>query len=142
MAEPLVPDDKPAANPLLDTVDLMLRQIDTLIDWGDQVGEARDGLAARRAPLRPVLGYADVVAFLVRNRPRVPEAEAGAVLRRRRGREYLVQTFFLDADNAPVRGTGTPAPVWVCRTRQLDEELSAAFGDKDLIIFGKAVPSC
>ncbi|MDW6060401.1 hypothetical protein SAZ11_23370 [Streptomyces sp. FXJ1.4098] len=58
------------------------------------------------------------------------------MLRRRSGREYLVQTFFLDAEGTPLHGTGAAdAPVWVCRAQRLDEELAAAFGDTDLIVF-------
>ena len=124
------------ADRVLETADRVFRRIVRLMDLGDRVGEARSGLGAKRAPLRPVLGYSDVVAFLVRNRAAVPEATGGAVLRRRSGREYLVQTFFLDAEGTPLRSTGTAdAPVWVCRAQRLDEELAAAFGDTDLIVF-------
>ncbi|NUS89502.1 MAG: hypothetical protein HOY75_44070 [Streptomyces sp.] len=124
------------ADRVLETADRMLHGIVRLMDLGDRVGEARSGLGAKRAPLHPVLGYSDVVAFLVRNRAAVPEAAGGAVLRRRSGREYLVQTFFLDADGTPLHDTGAAdAPVWVCRAQRLDEELAAAFGDTDLIVF-------
>ncbi|MDX3226103.1 hypothetical protein [Streptomyces sp. ME19-01-6] len=124
------------ADRVLETADRMLRRIVRLMDLGDQVGEAKSGLSARRVPLHPVLGYSEVVAFLVRNHAAVPQAAGGAVLRRRRGREYLVQTFFLDAEGTPLRGTGTAdAPVWVCRAQRLDEELAAAFGGTDLIVF-------
>ncbi|MEU0804616.1 hypothetical protein [Streptomyces sp. NPDC005970] len=121
---------------LLDTADRMLRRIVRLVELGDRVDEARSGLVAKRLPRHPVLGYSDVVAFLVRNRATVPEAAGGAVLRRRRGREYLVQTFYLDADGTPLhRAEQAEAPVWVCRAQRLDEELAAAFGDADLIVF-------
>ncbi|MFI1849723.1 hypothetical protein [Streptomyces sp. NPDC020480] len=121
---------------LLDTADRMLRRIVRLMELGDRVDEARSGLVAKRLPRHPVLGYSDVVAFLVRNRATVPEAAGGAVLRRRRGREYLVQTFYLDADGTPLhRAEQAEAPVWVCRAQRLDEELAAAFGDADLIVF-------
>ncbi|MFI0729184.1 hypothetical protein ACH4S9_09170 [Streptomyces sp. NPDC021225] len=121
---------------LLDTADRMLRRIVRLVELGERVDEARSGLVAKRLPRHPVLGYSDVVAFLVRNRATVPEAAGGAVLRRRRGREYLVQTFYLDADGTPLhRAEQADAPVWVCRAQRLDEELAAAFGDADLIVF-------
>ncbi|MEU5101985.1 hypothetical protein AB0H07_06795 [Streptomyces sp. NPDC021354] len=121
---------------LLDTADRMLRRIVRLMELGERVDEARSGLVAKRLPRHPVLGYSDVVAFLVRNRATVPEAAGGAVLRRRRGREYLVQTFYLDADGTPLhRAEQAEAPVWVCRAQRLDEELAAAFGDADLIVF-------
>ncbi|GAA2347567.1 hypothetical protein [Streptomyces violaceusniger] len=100
------------------------------------------GTGARRVSPRGVVRYRDVVSFLVRNRPRAPEAAAGAVLRRRQGPVFVVQTFFLDQEGVPLGDTEASGPVWVCRARRLDEELCAAFGDKDLIIFGEAGPSC
>ncbi|CDR07346.1 hypothetical protein [Streptomyces iranensis] len=110
---------------------------------GRERGQGRErGRGARRVSPRGVLRYRDVVSFLVRNRARAPEAAAGAVLRRRQGPVFVVQTFFLDQEGVPLADTEASAPVWVCRARRLDEELCAAFGDKDLIIFGEAGPSC
>ncbi|MBL1098991.1 hypothetical protein [Streptomyces coffeae] len=147
--------DGAAADRLLGTADTMLRRIESLISWGDRIGEARDELNAKRPPLREVLGYADVVDFLVTNHPKAPGATAGAVLRRRQGGEFLVQTFFLGQDGTPLADghhrtsqgggdgdNGPPAPLWICRARRLDAELSDAFGDTDLIVFGEAAPSC
>ncbi|WP_432038996.1 hypothetical protein [Streptomyces cucumeris] len=175
MSEHRAARDGATSDRLLGTADTMLRRIESLINWGDRISEARDELNAKRPPLRDVLGYADVVDFLVTNHSRAPGATAGAVLRRRAGHEYLVQTFFLDEDGTPLGdgrgesddhredrrnrehreprrgrvrdgggdgGTGAPAPVWICRARRLDDELSDAFGDTDLIVFGEAAPSC
>ncbi|MGW4077725.1 hypothetical protein ACWELB_30230 [Streptomyces asiaticus] len=137
---------------LLGTFDVTLRGTDARLECrspGARSNRERDrergrgrGRGARRVSPRGVLRYRDVVSFLVRNRPRAPEAAAGAVLRRRQGPVFLVQTFFLDQEGVPLGDTEASAPVWVCRARRLDEELRAAFGDKDLIIFGEAGPSC
>ncbi|MER8157298.1 hypothetical protein [Streptomyces sp. NPDC094472] len=127
----------------LGTFDVTLREVSAPLESGGRSRAAGSGRSTRRVPLRAQLTYRDVVAFLVRNRARAPEAAAGAVLRQREGPVFLVQTFFLDQEGVPLRDTGTPpAPVWVCRARRLDGELRAAFGDKDLIIFGEETPSC
>ncbi|GAA1131576.1 hypothetical protein [Streptomyces javensis] len=131
---------------LLGTFDAPLRGTDARLECrspGARSDRERGrGRGARRVSPRGVLRYRDVVSFLVRNRPRAPEAAAGAVLRRRQGPVFLVQTFFLDQEGVPLGDTEASGPVWVCRARRLDEELCAAFGDKDLIIFGEAGPSC
>ncbi|GAA1676464.1 MULTISPECIES: hypothetical protein [Streptomyces] len=141
--------DTAADGRCLGTFDGTLREASAPLECGGRsraTGSGRSTRSARstrRVPLRAVLTYRDVVAFLVRNRARAPEAAAGAVLRQREGPVFLVQTFFLDQEGVPLRDTGTPpAPVWVCRARRLDGELRAAFGDKDLIIFGQEAPSC
>jgi hypothetical protein len=81
-----------------------------------------------------VITFRSVITYFQKNRPRDSRVKKGAILSKPNSKGYHLSLLFLDNNNNPVCGSdGKP---YGCELvgKQLDDELSEAFGNNNLII--------
>lgn len=93
-----------------------------------------DHLRSARPLRRDTLSLGDVFQFFAANRAASPRAAAGAVVRTDDPGGTLVLLMFLDTDHTPLVSGPGAAPVGAFLVKNLDPELEAAFGTKNVIV--------
>jgi X-X-X-Leu-X-X-Gly heptad repeat protein len=118
--------------------------VNSLRDLAGDLADAVHSLAEGRPPRIEELTMTDVVGFFVGNKGAAPAAAAGVILRgndQPAGRHdpdaaeavYLVHLFFLDSGGQPLITAGDPRRTYL--TPRFDDELAAAFGANNIVIF-------
>jgi hypothetical protein len=118
--------------------------VSSLRDLAGDLADALHSLAEGRPPRIEELTMTDVVGFFVDNKGAASAAVAGVVLRgsdEPAGRhdpqvpeaEYLVHLFFLDSEGRPLITARDPRRTYL--TPRFDDELAAAFGANNIVIF-------
>ncbi|WP_037677966.1 hypothetical protein [Streptomyces griseus] len=100
----------------------------------DELGQVWSALREGRPPRIDTLTLEQVVTFFVDNKGSVPDATAGAAVRRAEGDGYLVHLVYLDAQGQPLLDGGRGAPTRSYLADRLDEELAEAFGAHDALL--------
>jgi hypothetical protein len=109
---------------------------------GGGLGDCIQAVAKGRPPRVAKLTMADVVGFFVAHRSSAAAAEAAAIVRDQAnpgpqphpdGTGHLVHLFFLDKEGRPLLGAHGPARTYLAQ--QFDDELAAAFGSNNVVIF-------
>ncbi|GAA4683387.1 hypothetical protein [Phytohabitans rumicis] len=111
------------------------RRQDHLNDLLGELSRALELLAVPRAIFNRTLRYEDVITWFIDNRPRGGVAQAGAVLRGPApgGRLDIIQVF-LDGQHSVACGPGGKPYGRRLEVHALDDELSEAFGQSDLLL--------
>lgn len=81
-----------------------------------------------------IVTYESVIQYFVKDRPKDPRVQKGAILREPHPQGYHLTQMFLDAQNQPVLGRDGKPYGRQLVAKELDEELEKTFDDKDLII--------
>jgi hypothetical protein len=100
----------------------------------DHGGGTEDPLSATGVQRMETLMLSDVIMAILDSRPRFPLAASAALIRERDGADVFIYVVLLDEKRQPIfvePGTIT-AVTYV--TRQLDDDIVAAFGDRQTII--------
>jgi hypothetical protein len=82
----------------------------------------------------PVLRLAELVMAIVGCRQDLPLAAAAALVREPYGADTLVRVVFLDDEHEPLPANPLAMTTTTYVARDLDEDLAAAFGAKNVII--------
>jgi hypothetical protein len=96
---------------------------------------AAGGRPARPCP-QPVtmLKLAELLLVILDCRPRLPLAAAAALVRERCGEGTLVRVVYLDAGREPLAVDADTLMASSYLAGRLDEDLAAAFGDRNVVI--------
>lgn len=97
-------------------------------------GAAGDRPAWPRPQPVPLLKLADLLMVILDCRPRLPLAAAAALIREHCGEGTLIRIVFLDADREPLAADPDTELVTSYLAGGLDEDLAAAFGDRNVVI--------
>ena len=97
-------------------------------------GAAGDRPAWPRPQPVPLLKLAELLMVILDCRPRLPLAAAAALVRERCGEGTLVRVVFLDAGREPLAVDADTLLVTNYLAGRLDEDLAAAFGDRNVVI--------
>jgi hypothetical protein len=96
---------------------------------------AAGGWPARPCPQPvPMLKLAELLMVILDCRPRLPLAAAAALVREPYGDGLLVRVVFLDARREPLAVDADTLLVTSYLAGRLDEDLAAAFGDRNVVI--------
>jgi hypothetical protein len=97
-------------------------------------GAAGDRPAWPRPQPVSMLKLAELLMVILDCRPRLPLATAAALVRERCGADTLLRIVFLDAGREPLPVDADTLLVTSYLAGRLDEDLSAAFGDRNVVI--------
>ena len=97
-------------------------------------GAAGERPARPRPQPVPLLKLAELLMVILDCRPRLPRAAAAALVRERCGEGTLVRVVFLDARREPLAIDADTLLVTSYLAGRLDEDLTAAFGDRNVVI--------
>jgi chorismate-pyruvate lyase len=81
-----------------------------------------------------MLKLAELLMVILDCRPRLPLAAAAALVREPHGDGLLVRVVFLDARREPLAVDADTLLVTSYLAGRLDEDLAAAFGDRNVVI--------
>ena len=82
----------------------------------------------------PLLKLAELLMVILDCRPRLPLAAAAALIREHCGEGTLIRVVFLDARREPLAVDPDTQLVTSYLAGGLDEDLAAAFGDRNVVI--------
>ncbi len=127
--------DEQPDGPRVGLTEIVISQIRTLGSRFHDLGDTLESLHEGRPPAVEVLQYSQVVKFLVENQDAAPGAVAGALAREAQGDRYRTHLFFLDEEGTPIAGGKPAAPARAYDVGRFDDELTALFAGKDVIVF-------
>lgn len=82
----------------------------------------------------PIITYEDMIKYFITDRPNDPRIRKGAILRQTHPQGYHLAQVFLDKNNQVVLSSNSVPYGRQLIARELDDELSEVFGNKELII--------
>lgn len=80
------------------------------------------------------LTLSEVVIAILDCRRSFPRATSAALVRERAGPDEVIHLVLLDAEREPLASETGAVPAVTYAARQLDKDLLAAFGDKEVIV--------
>jgi hypothetical protein len=80
------------------------------------------------------LTLSEVVIAILDCRLSFPRATSAALVRERAGPDEVIHLVLLDSEREPLAGQTGAVPAVTYAARQLDKDLLAAFGDKEVIV--------
>jgi len=89
----------------------------------------------------PTLKLAEIIMAVVDCRHRLPLAASVALVREPRGESTLLRVVFLDGKNEPVPADADVVMTTTYVAGRLDDDLAAAFGDKNVIVLKLESPT-